>query len=216
MQPNHSGVPHLSPHRIFGYINYKRRLAFLSSLMSQGKFSIVFLSKYKTKNLVHMLLLLSEFSPSGLGLDVGHALQLSKILSIFIKRNVSCSFLSSASFLGRDIIISVFVSSHMDGLNLSSSLNLPSVLDSLPPFVRKSWFPPLVAWKYVKTSGQEFFNYGVLGRSVCASQVNKIIHSGCACFRFPSFIDSHHGHVISANLNILSRPSLIELFSRGP
>jgi hypothetical protein len=59
----------------------------------------------------------------------------------------------------------------MDGLNLSSSLNLPSVLDSLPPFVRKSWFPPLVAWKYVKTSGQEFFNYGVLGRSVCASQV---------------------------------------------
>jgi hypothetical protein len=50
---------------------------------------------------------------------------------------------------------------------------------------------------------------------VRASQVNKIIHSGCACFRFPSFIDSHHGHVISTNLNILSRPSLIELFSRG-
>jgi hypothetical protein len=29
------------------------------------------------------------------------------------------------------------------------------------------------------------------------------------------FVDSHHGHVISANLDILSRPSLIELFSRG-
>jgi hypothetical protein len=54
-----------------------------------------------------------------------------------------------------------------------------------------------------------------LGRSVRASLVNKIVHSGCACFRFPSFVDSHHGHVISANLNILSRPSLIELFSRG-
>jgi hypothetical protein len=54
-----------------------------------------------------------------------------------------------------------------------------------------------------------------LGRSVCASQVNKTIHSGCVCFCLPSFIDSHHGHVISANLNILSRPSLIELFSRG-
>ncbi len=51
--------------------------------MSQGKFSIVFLSKYKTKNLVHMLLLLSDFSPSVLSLDVGHALQLSKILSIY-------------------------------------------------------------------------------------------------------------------------------------
>ncbi len=54
-----------------------------------------------------------------------------------------------------------------------------------------------------------------MGRSVRASQVNKIIHSGCSCFRFPSFVDSHHGHVISANLNSLSRPSLIELFSRG-
>ncbi len=63
-----------------------------------------------------------------LGLDIGHALQLSKILSIFIKRNVPCSFSSSASFLGRDLIISVFVSSRMDGLNLSSILNLPFVL----------------------------------------------------------------------------------------
>jgi hypothetical protein len=48
VQPNHSGVPHLSPHIIFGYRDYKRRLVFLSFLMSQGKFSIVFLSKYKT------------------------------------------------------------------------------------------------------------------------------------------------------------------------
>jgi hypothetical protein len=50
---------------------------------------------------------------------------------------------------------------------------------------------------------------------VFMSQVNKKFHSGCACFCFPSFVDSHHGHIISANLNILSRPSLIELFSRG-
>jgi hypothetical protein len=132
-----------------------------------------------------------------------------------IKRNVPRSFSSSASFLGRDVIISVFVSSRMNGLNLSSILNLPFVLDYLRPFVKKFWSPPLVAWKYVTTSGQEFFSYGALGRSVCASQVYKIIHSGCVCFRFPSFVDSHHGHVISTNLNILSRPSLIELFSRG-
>jgi len=183
--------------------------------MSQGKFSIVFLSKYNTKNLVRMLLLLSKFSPFDLGLDVGHALQLCKILSNFIERNISCSFLSSASFLGRDLIIFVFVSSRIDGSNLFSILNLPFVLDCLPPYVRKFWSPPLVAWKCVKTSGQKFFSYGALGRFVRASQANKIIHFGCACSRFPSFVDSHHGHVIFANLNILSRPGLIELFSRG-
>jgi hypothetical protein len=184
-------------------------------LVKHVSLPIVFLSKYKTKNLVHMLLLLSEFSPSVLDLDVGHALQLSKILSIFIKRKVPHSFPSSASFLGRDLSISVFVSSHMDGLNLTFILNLPSVLDCLPPFVRKFWSTLLVAWKYVKTSGQEFFSYRELGRSVHASQVNKVIDSGCPCFHFPNFNDCHHGHVISANLNILSRPSLIELFSRG-
>jgi hypothetical protein len=46
-------------------------------------------------------------------------------------------------------------------------------------------------------SGQEFFSYGALGTSTRAPQVNKIIPSGCACFCFPSFVDSHHGHVIS-------------------
>jgi len=61
------------------------------------------------------------------------------------------------------------------------------VLDYLPPFVKKFWSPPLVAWKYVKTYGQEFFNYGALGRFVRASQVTKIIHSGCACSRNSSF-----------------------------
>ncbi len=48
------------------------------------------------------------------------------------------------------------------------------MLDCLLLFVRKFWSPPLVAWKYVKSFGQEFFSYGVLGRSICASQVNKL------------------------------------------
>ncbi len=108
VQPNPSGVPHLSPHGIFGYRDYKRRLVFFSSLMSQGKFSIVFLSKYKTKNLVCILLLLCKLSPSVLSIDVGHALQLSKILSIFIKRKVPHSYPSSASFLGRDLCLCFF------------------------------------------------------------------------------------------------------------
>jgi hypothetical protein len=219
VQPNHRGGPSPFSSQNFWLQRLQKKSGFpffsYVSLMFQGKFSIVFLSKYKYKNLVRMFCLLSESSPAELGLDVGHALQLSKILSFLIKRNVPRSFSSSASFLSRDLIISVFVSSRLDGLNLSSILNLPSVLDCLPPFVRKFWSPPLVAWKYVKTSGQEFFSYGALGRSVRASQVNKIILSGCACFCLPSFVDSHHGHVISAKLHILSRPSLIELFSRG-
>ncbi len=45
--------------------------------------------------------------------------------------------------------------------------------------------------------------------------IQTILQSGCNCNSLPLFVDSHHGHVISANLDILSRPNLIELFSRG-
>ncbi len=70
-----------------------------------------------------MLLLLSEVSPSVLAPDVGHTLHLSKILSLFIKRIVPPSFSSSASFRGKDLLISILVSSRMDGLNFYSILN---------------------------------------------------------------------------------------------
>jgi hypothetical protein len=48
-----------------------------------------------------------------------------------------------------------------------------------------------------------------MGRSVRSSNLNVV----CDCF--PSFVNSQHGHVITANLDILSIPSLIELLSRG-
>jgi hypothetical protein len=47
----------------------------------------------------------------------------------------------------------------MDSLDLSASLNPPPLLDCLPSIVRKFSSPLLVAWKYVKTSGQESFSY---------------------------------------------------------
>jgi hypothetical protein len=61
----------------------------------------------------------------------------------------------------------------MDSLDLSSIVNVPPELDCFPSIVRKFWSPPLVAWKYVKTSGQEFFSYREMGRSVHADKVPK-------------------------------------------
>jgi hypothetical protein len=66
--------------------------------MSQGKFSIVFLSKYKTKNLVRMLLLLFEFSPSVPGLAVGHVLSewKAKVL-LFVQKRTRASLVVQTS-----------------------------------------------------------------------------------------------------------------------
>jgi hypothetical protein len=89
-------------------------------------------------------------------------------LSLFIARK-GHSPQSSAFFLGRDLLIPVFVCSHMGKIDLSAIQNLPSVLDCLSFIVRKFWSSPLIAWKYVKTSGQEFFNYREMGRFVHSS-----------------------------------------------
>jgi hypothetical protein len=157
-------------------------------------------------------MLWSEFSPCILGIDISHPLQLSRILSLFIKRKVPCSPLSSACFLARDHIISVFVSSHLNCLHLSSILNLPSVLDCLPSIVGKFCSPPLVAWKYVKTSGKSFSAIGSWEGLFMLLKFKKIMLSGCDCNCYPMLIPTM---VIPANLDILSRPSQVELFSRG-
>jgi hypothetical protein len=101
VQLNHRGVPHLYPPKIFGCRISKWRLVFLSFLMSQGKFSIIFLSTYTTKNLVRMLLLLSHFSPFYLGPPVGWALQLSKIPSNFITSDNALRYFSSSALFRR-------------------------------------------------------------------------------------------------------------------
>jgi hypothetical protein len=67
----------------------------------------------------------------------------------------------------------------------------------------------------VKTSGEEFFSCRVIGRFVCSSKIHQLMHSDCDCSFYPLFVSPHHGHLISPNPDILSRPSLNELFSRG-
>jgi hypothetical protein len=48
----------------------------------------------------------------------------------------------------------------MDGLDLFSILNVPALVDCLPPFVRNFFSPPLITWKYVKTLGKSFSAMG--------------------------------------------------------
>jgi hypothetical protein len=76
VQLNHKGVPHLYPRNKPWATEIPKDTGrvFLSFLMSLGKFSIIFLSKYTTLNLVRMLLLLSDFSAFVLGLNVGFLL----------------------------------------------------------------------------------------------------------------------------------------------
>lgn len=69
-------------------------------------------------------------------------------------------------------------------------------------------------FSFLCTSGQEFFNREI-GRFIHSSKMHQILHRSCDHSCLPMFVNPHHCDVISANLDVLSIPSLIELFSRG-
>jgi hypothetical protein len=59
---------------------------------------LLFSFKYKTKNLVHMVMFLFEIPPCDLSISVGHALQLTKIEPFYSKKR---SFSPVKCFLPR-------------------------------------------------------------------------------------------------------------------
>jgi hypothetical protein len=67
---------------------------------------------------------------------------------------------------------------------------------------------------FLCTSGQGFFNREI-GRFIHSSKMHQILHRSCDHSCLPMFVNPHYCDVISANLGVLSIPSLIELFSRG-
>jgi hypothetical protein len=80
----------------------------------------------------------------------------------------------------------------MDSLDLSAILNPPPLLDCLPSTFRNFSSPLLVAWKFVKTSGQESFSYQEMGRSVHATKLQtswSLLGTGVEVGLTPSFID---------------------------
>jgi hypothetical protein len=82
--------------------------------------------KLSPNNLIHLLLF-----PSLRIWSYCWPFQLTKICNLFFERK-SMLFTSSSFFLV-EISLSIFVSSHMDYLDLSSILNIFTALDFLPP-----------------------------------------------------------------------------------
>jgi hypothetical protein len=53
---------------------------------------------------------------------------------------------------------------------------------------------------------------GKVLRALSLLEVHKTLSSDCNCCNFQSFTNPHFGHVIFTNLDILSRPNLIDSF----
>lgn len=125
----------------------KEHQFFFFLLCLKVSLSVVFLCK-KPRNWF-LCFFCSEFPPCGLGISVGHTLQLTKILSLFIIRKVPCPPLSSVILLRqRSPCLSLYLLPcgwHRSFIhfNPSQSLRLSQIDLTIDlSMVRKFWFSP--------------------------------------------------------------------------
>jgi hypothetical protein len=71
---------------------------------------------------------------------------------------------------------------------------------------------PLCIMGVFESLCQDLFLLGKVLRALSLLEVHKTLSSDCNCCNFQSFTNLHFGHVIFTNLDILSRPNLIDSF----
>ena len=100
----------------------------------------------------------------------------------------------------------------IDLINLSNILHNKKVQSLIPPYLDTS--VPTISYKYTKTISSSIFNHV---KTVSEFEVDRFCHNEypCECGQSP-FLSTHHGHVITGNLSIISNEALRDLISKGP
>ena len=107
-----------------------------------------------------------------------------------------------------------FSSKALDFINLTRILRSKASQDHLPAYVSKNDIP-MVIYSLSKPIRSQLFNYHkFVSELALESFVNNMESVPCYCSNFnPSFVDQHHKHILTGDLNILGNIKLIDLFS---
>ena len=108
-----------------------------------------------------------------------------------------------------------FCSKGIEAVNLPSILHDSDVLESIPS-VANSFTPPTVVFSLDSAVGSKLFNFN---KFVSSLDVDDFIKDPsklpCNCGT-SSFSNSHHGHIISGDLRLITNNKLRKLFTKGP
>ena len=104
-----------------------------------------------------------------------------------------------------------YVNHGIGRLNLGSIFRKKEVIGTLPlPMLKHK--DPMVVYKYTPTIRSKIFNY----RQTAEEYIeDSEIEMNCDCSS-SRFVDSHHGHVITGDLNIIESAQLRNIFQKGP
>ena len=102
----------------------------------------------------------------------------------------------------------------IDFVNLSQILHNPESKTLLPPMFNKE--PPMIVFDLDSTIRSKIFNYK---KTIQELDVDAFLEDSttlpCSCAD-SSFIDAHHGHIITGDLRIVENNKLRKLLTKGP
>ena len=103
----------------------------------------------------------------------------------------------------------------IDSLNLQSFFKLNFVKDMIPAEC-KIKEPPIISYRYNRNIGQSFMNYKSVLSDITLEDISNNKDCDCLCNnKFSKFVDPHHKHVFTGNLDIISDPALNTLMKKG-
>ena len=107
-----------------------------------------------------------------------------------------------------------FCNKGIDFINLPQILNQPDLVKLLPASFKDK--PPMVVFELVKSIRSKIFNYK---KTVQELDIDAFLADSsilpCSCAD-SSFVDAHHGHIITGDLSIVQNKKLRKLLVKGP
>ncbi len=98
-------------------------------------------------------------------------------------------------------------------INLRNILREPDIKDSMVAYTDDE---PTVVYKYTQTIRNKILNYSNVMDNVDVENWDEK-NMPCECStKYKAFVDEHHKHVITGNLNIIENKKLRNLFKKGP
>lgn len=171
-------------------------------MMTSGRLNPVpvFFRHHTTRNLSLMLHSISTFSAAELGLPEHHARDLRRILADVLDVRLG----RVRTVTRRRLVVFPFRSRTLDSLGLGATLRSEGALSLIPRGLLRLIGPPLAAFKYSRTSGQQVFSYAKVARSPDTA-LDHALTSPCACCLpgLARWKDISHGHIVSAQFEVM-------------
>ena len=119
---------------------------------------------------------------------------------------------------GPDTILPIFFDNKgLEYLQLGSILRMEEVIKTLPRELQEK-DPPSIVYSLGKTVRSKIFNYKQTVTAIDCKDLETYgtgIHQ-CDCQNNQEFVDEHHGHVLTGNLQLIKNSKLRKLLKKGP